>query len=225
VRRTLWALTVAGVSLQLACGGGASVSPPGTSAGGAAPGERAINRFREPPAELLPELDDVALHERDILAFGPADAPTIVLVYTDWKCPHCEAAWPRMQALAGARDDVQVRYRSFPLSGPCNDTLEVRDESRCTLAKAALCANEEGGFVDFAPAAYALPDAVLAQSAWSGVSMTACMADAAMDEVLQDHIRLGQDLELSGTPTFFLRRAGQWFGPLNVEQVVNELGG
>ncbi len=81
--------------------------------------------------------------EADNPAIGPADAPIVIIEFSDFECPFCtrwhQQVWPRLQEVYG--DKIRLVYRDFPLyslhpnAGPA--------------AEAANCANEQGRFWEY----------------------------------------------------------------------------
>ena len=84
-----------------------------------------------------------------ILVEGAADAP-VIIQYSDWKCPHCITAAPKVLSTAQSLG-AQLRFRNFPLSGACNPLVKsVALSERCDLARASICAHQQGKYEAFA---------------------------------------------------------------------------
>jgi protein-disulfide isomerase len=67
---------------------------------------------------------------------GPADAPIVVVVFSDYGCPACAQARDVLEAIMGSYEgQVKLVMRDFPL-----------DANSELAAKAAQCANEQGAF-------------------------------------------------------------------------------
>jgi protein-disulfide isomerase len=48
---------------------------------------------------------------------GPEDAPVTLVEYGDYQCPHCQAAWPQVEAvLKRSKSVLRYAYRHFPIS-------------------------------------------------------------------------------------------------------------
>ena len=67
-------------------------------------------------------------------ASGPADAPVTILVFSDYDCPICQAAEPRLEAAARQAGGVRIVQRDWPVLGP----LSLR------AARVALAADRQG---------------------------------------------------------------------------------
>lgn len=73
--------------------------------------------------------------------------PITIVEYSDYDCPYCAMAHEQSRELYGGRDDVVVVRRQFPLDAGCNPAVR-RDlhPGACGLARAAICAREQGQF-------------------------------------------------------------------------------
>ncbi len=160
------------------------------------------------PAQAPPEVsadDDPAL--------GPADAPVLIVAFSDFQCPFCTRFWAEtMPALVEEYVEpgtVRFVFRDFPLAQIHPNAIPA--------AMAAECADDQGAFwpmhdalferqADWARAEQ--PKAVLAQYAaelgLEAGAFDACLqADRHVDE-LQNDLMQGLDYGVSGTPTFFV---------------------
>ena len=69
---------------------------------------------------------------------GPVDAPVMLVEFSDFECPFCNAARPMLkQLLAGAKGNVRLCYAAFPLSSHPNGV---------PAANAVLFARDAGKF-------------------------------------------------------------------------------
>ncbi len=81
------------------------------------------------------------------LRMGATDnlAKFVIYEFADFQCIHCKHAAPMFEAFVLANKNVQLNFFPFPLDGKCNPAIsEEGDGDRCVLAKAALCAEQEG---------------------------------------------------------------------------------
>lgn len=159
-----------------------------------------------PPApEPVPA--DVTLSEADLIVV-PGKSDTVIVQYSDWRCPHCMRAYPAVRAMAEG-SGAELRFRNFPLSGPCNPMVEDVREDRCQLGLASICAHRAGRFDAWFNEADRSPEGAL--EAFSGdEAFLSCLEDPAVAEQLDAQIESGVALELQGTPTFYVRREGGW---------------
>jgi len=69
---------------------------------------------------------------------GPADAPVVLVEYTDYQCPYCERAQPTLNAIRERYGDSVVHvFKNLPL--PMHQQAGL-------AAEAALCAGDQGKF-------------------------------------------------------------------------------
>ncbi|MCB9678704.1 MAG: thioredoxin domain-containing protein [Alphaproteobacteria bacterium] len=145
-----------------------------------------------------------------VLAATNKKAP-VVVQYSDWRCPHCMFALPKVLEAAEA-SGAELRFRNFPLEAPCNPVMGDRAPSgdhRCELARVSLCADTTGRFRDFARDLAASDEAAVER--WlADPSLQACSREGAVAERLDMQVRAGMGDQLVGTPTFFVRVKKRW---------------
>lgn len=172
--------------------------------------------------EPVPPRDPIELDDRIdlVLERGLGDDGPVILQFSDWRCPHCYRAMPRIR-LAASRHRAQLRFRSFPLAGLCNPTIEREDPVRCELALAAVCAHRTGQFDDFA--ARAEGEEGLVETLSGSGAFRDCMEHDDTAAIVRDQAQSGADLGLRGTPTFYVRIDGSWYEPGSVDDVLRLL--
>ncbi len=139
-------------------------------------------------------------------AWGPEDAPVVIIEFSDYQCPYCRRFWSstyqRLREVYG--DKVRFVYRDFPLAQIHPDALGA--------AIAANCAGEQGQYWAFHDRLFEQAsglglDAYLAYAKALGLDLDAfraCLDDPQQRaEVLADQAD-GARLGVSGTPTFFI---------------------
>ncbi|HUK66971.1 MAG TPA: vitamin K epoxide reductase family protein [Anaeromyxobacteraceae bacterium] len=86
------------------------------------------------------------LAEAPLSPLAPGQKFTIV-EYSDYECPFCARDHDEAKAFLADRPDVVVVHRQFPLDPTCNPAVKrPMHPSACALAKAAICADEQGRF-------------------------------------------------------------------------------
>jgi protein-disulfide isomerase len=134
---------------------------------------------------------------------GPRNARVTLVVFTDFECPFCAKAAPRLQALADKyRGDVKVVFKNQPL--PMHDRARV-------AAKAALAADEQGKFWEMHDALFSSraldPVSLEATATELGLDVTkwrsAMTSDAVERRIAADVVEAHR-LDVTGTPTFFV---------------------
>lgn len=148
---------------------------------------------------------------------GDPQAPYTVIEFADYGCPHCARAKKELTDLVRAKPEVRVLFKVFPLDAACNPALGDADDDgpapRCEASIAAVCAQEQDRFWEFASLLFAnqgyfAADQLAFMAEEVGLDMNrfaTCMrSDAARDRVLAD-ARAGQQAQIRGTPAVFLQ--------------------
>jgi protein-disulfide isomerase len=136
---------------------------------------------------------------------GPADAPVVVVEFSDYQCPFCKRAEPTVTALM-QKYPTQVRlvYRHLPLD-------QIHPRAR-PAAIAAVCAEQQGKFWEYHDTLFAnqqaLADADLEKYATTlgmdADKFKACRADPASDSKVSADAAAARAAGLTGTPAFFV---------------------
>ena len=136
---------------------------------------------------------------------GPADAPVVIVEFSDYQCPFCKRAEPTIEAvLAKYPTQVRLVYRNLPL-----DALHPNARN---AAIASVCADKQAKFWEYHAALFenqqALGEEDLAKYASNlGLDMTAFKACQASPEAA-DRVKLDADTArlagITGTPAFFI---------------------
>lgn len=170
----------------------------------------------------------------DPLAMGEVDAPVVLIIWSDFRCPFC-SQWEREtlpQLLPYVESgSVRIEHR---------DLVLFEEQSQRT-AVAARAAGEQGKFWEFSAAVAAAaptsghPDiddaALVAFAEEAGVADIAQfqkdLDSAELDKAVTDDTTLGQGIGLTSTPFFVVNRTPiSGAQPLNVfEQVIESNGG
>ncbi len=136
---------------------------------------------------------------------GSADAPVIIVEFSDFQCPFCRKIQPALKSLlAKHAGKVSLAYRDFPLRG-MHGQAELGAES-------SRCAGDQGKFWEYHDLLFANPDKLnrqglleLARGAKLGEGpFESCLSSgkhrAEVEKDLQDGIRVG----VMGTPAIFI---------------------
>jgi protein-disulfide isomerase len=133
---------------------------------------------------------------------GSADAPVVLIEYTDYQCPYCDRAQPTITAVLERYGDSVVHvFKNLPLPMHQQATL---------AAEAALCAADQGKFWElhdwlFANKTNISHDTLVAQAEVIGVDLpvfTECVDSRVhMDEVQADAAEAAS-FGIRGTPGF-----------------------
>ena len=137
-------------------------------------------------------------------AFGPADAPVVIVAFSDFQCPYCSMAANAVTELKKAYPEkVRLVFRQFPLSFHPDAHL---------AAQASLAAHEQGKFWEFHDKLFAnqkaLKRADLEKYAeelkLDMVKFRAALDDATYEQQVNADMKLGGDVYVDGTPTMFM---------------------
>ncbi len=144
---------------------------------------------------------------------GSPDARYVIVEWADFGCPHCARAGKELKDLVAANPDVQVRFKYFPLSGPCNPDIPEQGVERCYAAYAAECAGNQGkfwemsnqlftnqGFFEPEQLAFMAREIGLDEARWEQ-----CLEDPKTLETVQAAARAGTKAGVQGTPYILLK--------------------
>ena len=138
------------------------------------------------------------------LSKGPADAPVVIVEFSDYECPFCKRSQETMKQIKAAYGDkVRFVYKHFP--------LPMHRNAR-KAAEASLCAADQGKFWELHERLFAFQgdlnlEAVKALAAEAGVEMAildACLESGLRARDVVADMGLGQSLGIGGTPAFFV---------------------
>lgn len=156
--------------------------------------------------ELAPTYADDIFHSpyNDPVIGNPKGAVTVVEFF-DYQCSHCTHMHPIIDALVKNNADLRVVYKEFPIRGPESELA----------ARAALAAQNQDLFVPFHDALMKATQVPLTEefifktAAAVGLDVNKLkddMKSKAVNDTLQANVKLGQDLQLIGTPAFFIAK-------------------
>jgi protein-disulfide isomerase/uncharacterized membrane protein len=166
-----------------------------------------INQLRARPAQTVDPGDSPRQ------GFQGPNPPLQLIEFADFQCPACGMAARQMHRLINVyADRVQLVFKNFPLDPSCNRHITNRiHDFACLGAKAAVCANKQGKFVEFYEKLFGNQAAIHPDktSEWATelgldrAAFEACItspeAQAAIDRDADQAAALG----LESTPTFF----------------------
>ena len=136
---------------------------------------------------------------------GAADAPVILVEFSDFHCPFCKRVQPTLaQLLERYPGKVKLAYRDFPI-----DSLHPQARR---AAEAARCARDQGKFWEyhdllFAGPPSAAPESLDRSAGQIGLDLVAfegCLSSGVHAAAVQRDVDEGARLGLNGTPAFFI---------------------
>jgi protein-disulfide isomerase len=135
-------------------------------------------------------------------AFGPAAAPTTLVVFSDFQCPFCRRFSLVIDSLRARHPDVRIVERHFPLVG--------LHDAAFAAALAAECAKDAGRYEEMRHAMF-YSRALVADAQWgllanhSGIRDTAALAHCVDTQrhadVVRADIQAGQGIGIHATPS------------------------
>jgi protein-disulfide isomerase len=140
---------------------------------------------------------------------GPANAPVLLVEFSDLQCPHCKEANPTIERLLNEDPNVRFVFQNFPLPSH-NWALKAAAYSDCV----GRASNDT--FWKFLDSVYAAQTDITAdnadqkltdladQAGVKGQDITACAATPETEARVQESVKLGQSLEVNSTPTLFI---------------------
>ncbi|HID50763.1 MAG TPA: hypothetical protein EYP41_01840 [Anaerolineae bacterium] len=145
------------------------------------------------------------------VARGPADAAVTMVEVSDYGCPHCKNYnLDTAPILDAAYEGASVRWVVLPFALPG----QTGDYPTMATAVASLCANEQGAFWQFHPAAFKLMDTPALFNTREGWLLTAeslgldmeafssCLDNNNYEDVIRANINAAQNAGISATPSF-----------------------
>lgn len=135
---------------------------------------------------------------------GPADAPVTIVEFSDYQCPFCARNEPLIaEVLKQYPTQVKFVYKHFPLP---------MHQNAMGAAKAAVAAQKQGKFWEmhdkiFANMASLQPDKLRQFAQELGLDLARFDADMNSPETqstVQEDLKLGQSVDVRGTPTVFV---------------------
>ena len=146
-------------------------------------------------------------NEERCVSIGSADAPVTFIEVSDFGCPHCQAFHREKSAPIKEQyvDTEQVEWVFLPYA--------LRPET-LPAANAALCADEQGKYLEFSDALYSQPiETALIRDGFTiaaeevGLNVEpflSCLEDGRYNSVISANQQAARAVRVSGTPTFFV---------------------
>ncbi|MDE2009893.1 MAG: thioredoxin domain-containing protein [Candidatus Omnitrophica bacterium] len=158
----------------------------------------------QPPPEDMNKVYNIPVGTSAVL--GNKNAPVTITEFSDFQCPFCARFYPLVkEVLAAYPGKVRVVIKNFPL--PFHPNARP-------AAKLAMAARLQGKFQGMMESLLAnggdVSDAKIKEYAQNlGLNYNKLMADyknqdARWEKVIQDDMKLGQEVDVRGTPTFYL---------------------
>ncbi len=163
----------------------------------------------------------INLSVKPLLVAGSPHPVMTLAEFADFRCPHCRHAVGPVEAFLNSHPDVQMQFYSFPLDNTCNEALSSGDGISCYLARAVYCAeqinkngwalhhyiydHQEG--IDASGTMSFAQDEVsnfLKSHKIDAQTFSTCTSGPDSDAAIRAEARLGNEVGVKGTPTFFV---------------------
>lgn len=145
--------------------------------------------------------------------FGAASPQLTLVVFSDFKCPHCKKAAPSLHAFTNAhKDRVKLIYQNYPLDSTCNPKMQgSQHQESCFFTKAAICAHEQNKYMEVHDWIYAhqevlnqnLLEKLILENNLDGTKLNQCMQDPKTATNVSDQIQRAESASIGGTPSVF----------------------
>ena len=167
--------------------------------------ERERNTEQNQQATLIVENQERLIGNPADYSVGPEDAPITVVEFFDYRCGYCKRSAGWTMALPELFDNqVRVVFKEYPILSPESEQA----------ALAAIAAGFQGKYEQMHTALMQLDnatgfgpqqiDAVAKSVGVDVLQMRADMQTATVLAALDDSMRLGRDIGVSGTPNFII---------------------
>ncbi len=171
----------------------------------------AVLEQRQQQAAMQTDLSLVQQYAEDLFydgysfVEGNPDGQILMVEFIDYKCGFCKRAHPDVKALLAANDDIRLVIKEFPILG-AESTLASR------AAVSVLINDGDEAYYGFYDAVMTfngpLNEANLTRMATESGADAALMMQtvdsALVTQMIQNNLRLAQNMQISGTPTFVL---------------------
>lgn len=142
-------------------------------------------------------------------ARGPADAPVMIVEFSDLQCPHCKEANPTVERLLKEEPNIRFVFQSFPL--PMHNWAAKAAAYADCVAKASGDA-----FWKYIDSVYEAQAEITADNAdqklteladkagVKGADVATCSAQSDTQAHVEASINLGKSVDVNSTPTLFI---------------------
>jgi protein-disulfide isomerase len=157
-----------------------------------------------PGLQVAETLNRYELGGESLPAFGPADAPVVLMEFSDYQCPYCKRwhddVFPQLIAEYG--DQIKFVYRNLPV---------IRANS-ADAARASYCANEQGAYWQYHEALFSYRYDFNKQSYEQYArdlnldvdALRDCYASGRYADLIEQELQLARSMGIGSTPTFFV---------------------
>ena len=153
---------------------------------------------RRETSERLADAGDALFNEFPGAVLGNPNGSTVLVEFTDYNCPYCEASLKDVKRLVASDPDLKVIVREWPIF-----------EGSDVASRMALAAARQGKYAEFHDKMFAIgpatPETVEQAARLVGLDMARATADAVSDGVTAELARnqaLARQIGFTGTPAW-----------------------
>jgi protein-disulfide isomerase len=178
-----------------------------------------------------PELDKLKTQFQP--ALGTAGAPVAIVVFSDLQCPHCkqEAEMIRQNLIQSYPTQVRLYFKDYPL-----ESLHPWAKAAAAAGRCVFQQNNDA-FWQYHDWVFAHQESITAQNlkdqvlGWAkdakeidAVKLGACIDNKSTFAEVEEEMKQGQDLAITGTPTMFVngRRIAQTIDWPNLKNIIDQ---
>lgn len=156
----------------------------------------------------------------DPMALGRADAPLMIVEFSDYQCPYCQRfhaeVLPELRRHYIDTGKVRLVFKDLPLAMH-REALPAAVAARCAAAQGKYWEMNEALFANQAKLAAEIYPRIAAALGLDAEAFAACRADPVTAQIVRRDTREAQQFGLNSTPSFLIgRREGE---RLRVERV------
>lgn len=161
----------------------------------------------------------------DPLVLGPDSAKMKILEFSDFLCPHCKHALPKLHSFAKVhKNNVQIIFQNYPLDA-CSGS-DTSPGKRCDLAKAAYCSQKQNKGWEAQEYLFANQERMydvssvdnelekIAQEVQLDLALLKeCFQNPETLKTIKAQLELGKKIGVEGTPSLFINNKAFKGGP------------
>ena len=159
-----------------------------------------------PAATQAPQYTRYDIPSDGFPAIGPADAPIVIVEFSDFQCPFCKRFFDEtyQQLLEAYPDKIRFVYRHLPLTS-------IHPEA-FPSAEASMCANEQNAFPEYHDKLFENQDRlgrelyiqIASDLKLDTVAFEDCLKTGKYKDLIQQDSDFALNLGVRSTPTFFI---------------------
>jgi protein-disulfide isomerase len=157
---------------------------------------------------------------------GPADAPVVIVEFSDLQCPHCKEAQPVIEKLLSEEKNVRLVFQNFPLpmhnwaakaAAYADCVARVSNDAAWKFIQGAYDAQADITESNADDKLNAIADAVGMKSA----DIAVCAAKSETVGRVERSVELGRSVNVNSTPTIFINGRSVGLGGIPYESLKN----